>query len=136
MILAAALLVGLTSCEKDDKLSNGKPLSKAEQLTQNPWNLEKTHTTTKANGQVIFNESFPMTGTVTFKNDNTGVSVTPEDGTENFTWMLKGDSLIIDGESAYLQKLTSKKMELQQSFTETDSAFGEIKVDIVMSLNR
>ncbi len=138
MILTAALLVGMTSCEKDEKTKQvvNKPKTKTELLTQKVWDLNQVHVTTKAGSFILLDENFPMVGTVEFKANKTGESITPEEGKVPFTWDLKGDSLFVDGEGQLILKLTDKEMDLKGSFTEQDSTMGELNVTIITSLKR
>lgn len=135
--ITAALLVGLSSCTKDEKTKEtGNPKTKAELLVQGAWEMEKSHVTTTAGGQVIFDVDYPMSGTVEFKADHSGITKITGESPESFNWDLKGDSLYVDGEALFIQKLNATRLEVIAEENEMDTTMGNLNILIVTSFNR
>lgn len=135
--LTAAIAV-LTSCEKDDKKEIEKPKTKSEILMDRPWDIDYLHTKTTMGGTVIFDETDTIGGTAQFKANKVLVASIPGEGSETSTWEIVGDSLFIDDEGMYIEKLTDKQFifSTEETGSIPDSLPLPFTVHLQFELNR
>lgn len=139
LAIAAVLMLGFTSCEKDDN-KNEAPLptkdAQVVKLTNGEWDVKYVYMRTMVNDTLAFEVTDTINGTALFREDGTLVSNTPEIGTEESQWEMKGDSLFIDDELGLLiEELTDNKfvMAAELADEEMDSVRFNILVRFTLT---
>lgn len=136
--LAAAIAV-LTSCEKDDKKTqNPAPKTKAEILTDREWDIDYFYTKTTMGGAVVYEDTDTINGTALFKANKQLVATTPGEGTETSSWEIVGDSITIDDQTMYIEKLDDKQFifSTEESSSIPDSIPVPFTIYMRFTLNR
>lgn len=138
LTMATALLVVFsTSCKKENKPDDTtKVPTKEEILTDGTWDLNTVHYTTKIGSVTFFEGTDTLSGKVTFTTDHKMISHIPGEEDDEGTWILKGDSIFVDGIPGYLAELSTHKMRMISSFSATDSTMGQITLITEANLTR
>lgn len=138
LALAALLVVGLSSCNKDDDKSTteDRPKTKIEILTASAWNIQSVKVTEEIGDSITNEYQMPMLGTITFKTDKTVIIQIPGEDAEESAWAINDEALWIDEELYTLVELTDTKLEIMQEVEETDPEIGKVFYRTEIKLNR
>ncbi len=134
--IALALMVILSSCNKENDQDPVPSKTYAQLLKQSSWNFESTRYTVEVNDTVVADSTEQMVGVATFYNDNTVVTDFPGDESDTSSYMLNGNQIVIDELCFTILRLDESNFDIESLEYEEMGGVNGIYVTTRIFMNR